>query len=56
MSLMDDIFDLRDFVKEDKGMVGALEALETAFYEAEKEVDELRLYKRVICDLKELLK
>lgn len=56
MSIMDDVFDVEEFVKDDKGMAEAFERIQTRLWQYEEGYDKAQAKVRVIEDFKALLK
>ena len=53
---MDDVFDVEEFVKDDKGMAEAFERIQTRLWQYEEGYDKAQAKVRVIEDFKALLK
>lgn len=56
MSIMDDVFDVEEFVKDDKGMAEAFERIQTRLWQYEEAYDKAQVKVRIIEDFKALLK
>ena len=56
MSIMDDVFDVEDFVKDDVGMKEAFDRIQIRLWQYEEAYDKAQVKVRVIEDFKALLR
>ena len=56
MSIMDDVFDVEDFVKDDVGMKEAFDRIQVRLWQYEEAYDKAQVKVRVIEDFKALLR